>query len=99
MLLQLRNIYITSNKAGYYAVFLKSSDVDYPTLQEDDPVILKYWIIEADRYKDALMSRYQNETLINDMFMEAFNGFNYGRYPAVTLEAFNNYYKKWRSKP
>lgn len=33
LLLQLRNIYITSNKAGYYAVFFKSSDVDYPTLQ------------------------------------------------------------------
>ena len=26
LLLQLRNIYITSNKAGYYAVFFKSSD-------------------------------------------------------------------------
>lgn len=33
LLLQLRNIYITSNKAGYYAVFFKSSDVEYPTLQ------------------------------------------------------------------
>lgn len=82
-----------------YLKFYSTTQKALKSMTEDDPVILKYWIIEADRYKDALMSRYQNETLINDMFMEAFNGFNYGRYPAVTLEAFNNYYKKWRSKP
>nr|DAE29652.1 MAG TPA: hypothetical protein [virus sp. ctqq75] len=77
-----------------YLKFYSTTQKALKAMTEDDPGIFKYWIIEADRYKDALMSRYQNETLINDMFMEAFNGFNYGRHPAVTLEAFNNYYKK-----
>lgn len=77
-----------------YLKFYSTTQKALKAMTEDDPVILKYWIIEADRYKDVLMSRYQNKTLINDMFMEAFNGFNYGRHPAVTLEAFNKYYKK-----
>ncbi len=86
-------------KMELYLKFYSTTQKALKAMTEDDPALFKYWIIDADRYKDALMSRYQNETLINDMFMEAFNGFNYGRHPAVTLEAFNNYYKKWRSKP